>query len=163
VIEYYRPRAEFAGKVKAQVNYEEDTKQLTFEFPDGSLVTGKIMPGKSKFIEDVPYAKSYNEGQKRWWIESSSNNGKFDKRKPVGQPKDQTGEYYTDEMQEARGSAPRPDDGMNMGRKPVKPVVEWGGPDGGHFYIDDQECKTTGSSVDAQGKPQVNVVCKPKQ
>jgi hypothetical protein len=133
VIEYYRPRGEFAGKVKAQVNYEEDTKQLTFEFPDGSLVTGKIMPGKSKFIEDTPYAKSYNEGQKRWWIESSDNNGKFDKRKPVGQPKDQTGEYYTDAYEEARGAAAKPNDGMDMGRKPVKPVKpqpECGGPDG---------------------------------
>jgi hypothetical protein len=97
VIEYFRPRKEFAGGVKATVQYEDNTKKVSFEFEDGSVVDGFVTPGKNKFIEDTPYAKSYNEGQKRWWIESSSNDGKYDKRKSVGQPKEETGEYSEDD------------------------------------------------------------------
>jgi hypothetical protein len=97
VIEYFRPRKEFSGPVKATVQYEDNTKKVSFEFEDGSVVDGFVTPGKNKFVEDTPYAKSYNEGQKRWWIESSSNDGKFDKRKSVGQPKEETGEYSEDD------------------------------------------------------------------
>lgn len=124
VLEYYRPKSEFAGKVKAQVLHYDDTKKVQFEFEDGTIVDGFINPGKSKFIEDKPYAKSYNEGQKRWWIESSDNNGKYDKRKSVGQPKESTGSYSDTELEDAmRGqSAIRrgPDDEM---LKPVTPIV----------------------------------------
>jgi hypothetical protein len=54
----------------------------------------------------VPYAKSYNEGQKRWWIESSNEDGKYDKRKSVGQPKESTGGYLDSEIEEAQPSQP---------------------------------------------------------
>ena len=123
VLEYYRPRKEFAGKVKAKVLHFDDTKKVQFEFQDGSIVEGFVAPGKNKFIEDVPYAKSYNEGQKRWWIESSDNNGKYDKRKAVGQPKESTGSYSDSEMEDARqGAASKPDDDSNYdGRKPKTP------------------------------------------
>jgi hypothetical protein len=116
VIEYYRPKKEFAGKVKAQVLHYDDTKKLQFETEDGSVITGFVTPGKNKFIEDVPYAKSYNEGQKRFWIESSNSDGKYDKRKTVGPPKELTGEYYGSEMDEARSSyAARPNDNSDEG------------------------------------------------
>ncbi len=98
VIEYYRPKGDFAGKVKAQVLFDEDTKKIQFQFEDGSIVEGFVTPGKNKFIEDTPYAKSYNEGQKRYWIESSSDNGTYDKRKTVGQPIEETGRYDDDEQ-----------------------------------------------------------------
>jgi len=115
VIEYYRPKKDFAGKVKAQVLHFDDTKKVQFEFEDGSIVEGFINPGKSKFIEDAPYAKSYNEGQKRWWIEKSDSSNVFDKRKSVGQPKESTGEYNDNEMEDtfraSRSSAHGGDDG----------------------------------------------------
>jgi hypothetical protein len=121
VLEYFRPRSEFAGKVKAKVQHYDDTKKVTFEFEDGSVVDGFVAPGKSKFIEDKPYAKSYNEGQKRWWIESSNNDGKYDKRKPVGQPKERTGEYNEDSMEEAfRAESAAGKDGMNDMKTPIK-------------------------------------------
>ena len=159
VIEYYRPKGEFAGKVKAQVLYSTDTKKVQFEFEDGSVVEGFINPGKSKFIEDTPYAKSYNEGQKRWWIESSNSDGKFDKRKSVGQPKEQTGDYSGAEAQGAASSTEQNPNNMDNDRKAAVP--EWGGPDGGHFYFDDQKCQASAPTYDAQGKPAVSVVCKP--
>ena len=96
VIEYYHPKDQFAGNVKAKVLYDDDTKKVSFEFEDGSVVEGFVTPGANKFIEDRPYAKSYNEGQKRWWIESSDGGKKFDKRKLVGPPKESTGEYDDD-------------------------------------------------------------------
>lgn len=97
VIEYFRPRKDFAGPVKAKVLYEDGTKQVQFQFEDGSVVEGFITSGKNKFIEDSPYAKSYNEGQKRWWIEKSEGSSNYDKRKSVGQPKESTGEYADDD------------------------------------------------------------------
>lgn len=99
VIEYFRPRKDFSGPVKAQVVFEDDTKKVQFQFEDGSVVEGYVTPGKNKFVEDTPYAKSYNEGQKRWWIESSNADGKYDKRKSVGQPKEETGEYSDSDME----------------------------------------------------------------
>ena len=93
VIEYYRPRGVYAGKVKANVMYNEDTKKVQFSFPDGTIETGYVSPGDNKFIEAEPYAKSYNEGQKRWWIEKSAGSNVYDKRKSVGQPKEDTGNY----------------------------------------------------------------------
>ena len=132
VIEYFRPKGDFAGKVKAKVLHFDDTKKLQFEFEDGSIVEGFINPGKSKFIEDKPYAKSYNEGQKRWWIESSNNDGKYDKRKAVGQPKESTGEYSDSEMEDAQrgyGASRKPDEFMRTPRK-TPPATEGWGPDG---------------------------------
>jgi hypothetical protein len=99
VIEYFRPRKDFSGPVKAKVQDEDNTKKVSFEFEDGSVVDGFVTPGKNKFIEDAPYAKSYNEGQKRWWIEKSGDSGIYDKRKSVGQPKEQTGEYSDEEYE----------------------------------------------------------------
>jgi hypothetical protein len=93
VTEYYRPRGVYAGKVRAWVQYNEDTKKVGFRFPDGTLEDGYVAPGDNKFIEAEPYAKSYNEGQKRWWIEKSAGSDVYDKRKLVGQPKENTGDY----------------------------------------------------------------------
>jgi hypothetical protein len=118
VIEYYRPKGDFAGKVKAQVLYNEDTKKLQFQFEDGSVVEGFVTPGKNKFIEDAPYAKSYNEGQKRYWIESSNNDGKYDKRKIVGQPMQQTGQYTDNEAQAAQPNQASANPDMDENRKP---------------------------------------------
>jgi len=124
VIEYFRPRSAggFDGKVKAKVEFDDNTKKLTFEFEDGSVVEGFITPGKNKFLQDAPYAKSYNEGQKRWWIEKSSGSEVFDKRKPVGQPKEQTGEYSSDNYEDTmRGEqSARPSDDFGGNKKPLK-------------------------------------------
>ena len=108
VIEYYRPKAAFAGKVKATVVSDDNTKKLSFEFEDGSLVDGILTAGSNKFAEDKPYAKSYTEGQKRWWIESSDG-AKFDKRKAVGPPKEHTGEYDEDSSFYAQSQSGRED------------------------------------------------------
>jgi hypothetical protein len=118
VIEYYRPKGDFAGKVKAQVLYNEDTKKLQFQFEDGSVVEGFVTPGKNKFLEDTPYAKSYNEGQKRYWIESSGNDGKYDKRKLVGQPMEQTGQYTDTEAQPQSGQSNANQNMNDENRKP---------------------------------------------
>lgn len=95
VIEYFHPKKEFAGKLKATVEAESNTKKLSLEFEDGTLVEGLVTPSANKFVEDAPYAKSYTEGQKRWWIETSDGK-KFEKRKSVGPPKESTG-VYSDE------------------------------------------------------------------
>ena len=100
VIEYYHPTEAYAGDLKAQVLYEDDTKKVSFQFADGSIVEGFVTPGKNKFIEDAPYAKSYTEGEKRWWIEKSDGSKVYDKRKAVGKPKESTGQYGDDEAQE---------------------------------------------------------------
>jgi hypothetical protein len=119
VIEYYHPKKDFAGKVKAEVLHYDDTKKLSFEFEDGSVVEGFVAPGKNKFIEDTPYAKSFNEGQKRWWIESSNSDGKYDKRKSIGQPKESTGEYNDSEIEDAmRGESSSKNGGMDGMKKP---------------------------------------------
>ncbi len=91
VIEYYHLKPEFTGKFKAKVLYQDDTKKLQFETEDGTIVVGILTPGSNKFVEDKPYAKSYTEGQKRWWIEGAD--GKYTKRKSVGPVKEHTGEY----------------------------------------------------------------------
>ena len=118
VIEYYHPKSDFAGKVKAEVEHFDSTKKLSFEFEDGSVVEGFVTPGKNKFIEETPYAKSYNVGQKRWWIESSNNDGVYDKRKLVGQPKEATGEYDDHEMDDVYRGAARSKGPDDENRKP---------------------------------------------
>jgi len=140
VVEYFHPRKDFTGLVKARVDYEDSTKKITFEFPDGTIIDGVVTQGKNKFIEDTPYAKSYNEGSsasgaKRWWIESSNGDGNYDKRKSVGQPKEITGEYYGDAMDDARAQygASHPSDDTSDNRK-VKDQT---------FYIDDEACKAS--------------------
>ena len=134
VIEYFRPKKDFAGLVKARVDNEDDNKKVTFNFPDGTIIDGIVTPTSNKFIENKPYAKAYNEGGKRWWIESSNGDSTYDKKKSVGQPKESTGEYYGDAMDDARqayGAAARPNDGGEDNRK-VKDQT---------FYIDDEACK----------------------
>jgi len=96
VTEYYRPKGDFAGLVKAQVVFNEDTKKLDFVFPDGSEITGYVTPGQNKFIEEKPYAKAFNEGGKRYWIEKSEDSGTYDKRRTVTAPKEQVGQYQDD-------------------------------------------------------------------
>ena len=110
VIEYYRPKGEFTKKVQAKVLYNDNTKKLSFGFENGDEINGVVTIGSNKFIEDKPYAISYTEGSKRFWIESSSSNGKFDKRKQVSPPKERTGEYG-DDFEEAR-QQPASDDDM---------------------------------------------------
>lgn len=99
VIEYYRPKGDFARKVQASVDEYSNTRKLIFEFEDGSELSGLVTPGSNKFIEDTPYAKSYTEGTQRWWVESSAGDAKYDKRKRVSPPKERTGEYddYSEE------------------------------------------------------------------
>lgn len=119
VIEYYRPKKDFSGKVKASVLFDDNTKRLQFQFEDGSVVEGFITSGKNKFIEDLPYAKSYNEGQKRWWIESrGASCCVYDSRKSVGQPKEETGEYHDDEQEEAMREVSPKDRGQEETLKP---------------------------------------------
>jgi len=137
VIEYYRPKGEFAKKVEAtQVEeYSEhegaspNVRKIRFEFEDGNEITGLITPGENKFIEDKPYAKSYCEPcsppEKRYWIESSANNGKYDKRKKVSPPKESTGSYgWGDDSYEA-SSPSRDNSSQWMDKKetpaPVQP------------------------------------------
>ena len=52
MIEYFHPRSNggFDAKVKAKVEYDENTKKVSFEFEDGSVVEGFITPGKNKFL-----------------------------------------------------------------------------------------------------------------
>lgn len=92
VTEYYHAKGDFAGLVKAQVVSNEDTKKVDFIFPDGSEITGFIPVGPNKFIEDKPYAKAFNEGGKRYWIEKSDGDV-FDKRRTVNAPKESVGQY----------------------------------------------------------------------
>jgi hypothetical protein len=121
VIEYYRPKGDFAKKTQAKVDDYTNTRKLTFEFEDGSEVSGIVTPGSNKFIEDTPYAKSFTEGTQRWWIESSASNGKFDKRKKVSPPKERTGEYddYSDDYE---ANAGRDKNTMDMD-KPKAPIA----------------------------------------
>lgn len=93
VTEYYKPKGDFAGLVKAQVVTSEDTKKVDFVFPDGSEITGFVPAGQNKFIEDKPYAKAFNEGGKRYWIEKSSDSEVYDKRRVVSAPKESVGSY----------------------------------------------------------------------
>jgi len=127
VIEYYRPKGDFAKKVQAKQVEEYDrengnVRKVRFEFEDGSEITGIVTPGSNKFIEDTPYAKSFTEGSQRWWIESSANNGKFDKRKKVSPPKERTGEYddWSDESYSAESSQSH--NTMDMD-KPNQPIL----------------------------------------
>jgi hypothetical protein len=110
VIEYYRPKGIFAGGTQAKVLYDDNTKKISFEFENGDEVNGVVGTGSNKFIEDKPYAISYTEGSKRWWIQSSDGN-KFDKRKQVSPPKERTGEYEDSEMEEARRAEPKDENG----------------------------------------------------
>ena len=96
VTEYYKPKGDFAGLVKAEVKYNEDTKKLDFISPDGNETTGFVTAGSNKFIEDKPYAKSFTEGGKRFWIEKSSSSDVYDKRKQVSPPKEAVGVYSDD-------------------------------------------------------------------
>jgi len=93
VTEYYRPKGDFAGLVKAQVLYNDDTKKVDFIFPDGSEITGFITTGENKFIEDKPYAKAFTEGGKRYWIEKSEGSDIYDKRRTINTPKESVGQY----------------------------------------------------------------------
>lgn len=99
VIEYFHPKAPYDGKVKAEVEYTDDTKKVQFIFPDGTITDGLVVPGSNKFIEDKPYAKSFNEGTKRWLIEKSEGSDVYDERRLVSPPKWSVGQY-TDEEDE---------------------------------------------------------------
>jgi len=114
VIEYYRPKGDFAKKVQAKVDDYSNTRKLTFEFEDGSELSGIVTPGENKFIEEKPYAKSYTEGSQRWWIESSNGNGKYDKRKKVSPPKERTGQY-DDWAEEEEANSGRSNNGFGFG------------------------------------------------
>ena len=96
VIEYYRPKPDFVKHVKARVLYNDNTKKLEFQLPDGSTFQGFITQGPNKFIEDKPFAVAYTEGEgengKRWWIEKE-NSDLYTKRKLVSPPKESTGSY----------------------------------------------------------------------
>lgn len=119
VIEYYRPKEAFAGDVKAQVLHEDNTKKVSFEFADGSIVEGFVTPKSNKFIEDKPYAKSYTEGDKRWWIQKSSEESDvYDKRKGVGKPKEETGMYGDEEVNDIQAAAFGRSHGSMDGMKP---------------------------------------------
>lgn len=93
VIEYYHPKPPYDGKVKAKVESDDDTKKVQFIFPDGTITEGMIESGVSKFIEDKPYAKSFDEGTKRWLIEKSEGSNVFDERRLVSPPKWTVGQY----------------------------------------------------------------------
>jgi hypothetical protein len=123
VIEYYRPKGDFAKKVQAKVDEYSNTRKLIFEFEDGSEVSGLVTPGENKFIEDKPYAKSYTEGSQRWWIESSASNGKYDKRKKVSPPKESTGSY-DDWSDDEEANAGRDKDNSGYGMRKDPPVVK---------------------------------------
>jgi hypothetical protein len=119
VIEYYRPKGEFAKKVQAKVDEYSNTRKLIFEFEDGSEISGLVTPGENKFIEDKPYAKSYTEGTQRWWIESSASNGKYDKRKKVSPPKESTGSYDDWADDEEANAGRNSNSGYGMRKDPV--------------------------------------------
>lgn len=121
VLEYYHVKDKYAGKLKAKVLDEEDTKMIAFTWDDGSVEQGFVTSGKNKFIEEEPFAKSYTEGQKRWMIQKSDGSKVYDKRKSVGPPKEQTGEYDTDAMEEAMRPASSRGDMPSMVRKPQLP------------------------------------------
>ncbi len=121
VIEYYRPKGEFAKKVQAKVLYNDNTKKLSFGFANGDEINGVVTVGSNKFIEDKPYAISYTEGSKRFWIESSASDGKFDKRKRVSPPKERTGEYSDDFNEDRAQQASSDDDAPPMDMKGKAP------------------------------------------
>ncbi len=129
VIEYYRPRKEFANHVKAQVLFNEDTKKLSFQLPDGTAFEGFVTPGANKFIEDKPFAVAYSEGEKRWWIEREEGSDLYTKRKQVSPPRESTGSYGGDVVYYDRASAMR--GGPSEGSKPTGCV------DAGSVLIDD--------------------------
>ena len=109
VIEYYRPKAAFATQVKAEVLNDDNTKKVSFVYADGTEVDGFIPPGPNKFIEDKPYAISFNEGQKRWYIEKHDSDV-FSRRRTVSPPKEKTGEYdIADTATEQAGAHPMSD------------------------------------------------------
>lgn len=80
VVEYFRPRPEFKHVFLAESSYG---KNIRFILRNGSEETGIVASGENKFIEDEPYAISYKEGQKRWWIEKSEGSKVFDRKKEV--------------------------------------------------------------------------------
>jgi hypothetical protein len=92
VIEYYKAKQPFDKGIKAKID-DSDFKKISFIYPDGSEIDGFVSPGKNKFIEDEPYAKSYKEGGRRWWIEKSANSKVFDKRRIVSPPRETVGTY----------------------------------------------------------------------
>lgn len=131
VIEYYRPKGDFAKKAQAKQVEEYDrengnVRKIRFEFEDGSEVTGLVTAGTNKFIEDKPYAKSFTEGSSRWWIESSANDGKYDKRKKVSPPKESTGYYddYSDESYNAENSQSHNTMDMDKPKAPETPAPQ---------------------------------------
>jgi hypothetical protein len=97
VIEYFHPKAPYDTKVKAKVEEDDDTKKVQIIFPDGTIIEGLIAPGLNKFIEGTPYAKSFNEGTKRWLIEKSTGTGVYDQRRLVSPPKESIGQYGDEE------------------------------------------------------------------
>lgn len=101
VVEYFRPRDGAAKKCKAEVDYGNDQK-INFTYEDGTEMSAVLTP-KSKLVEDVPYAKSFVQGQNqfRWWVESSNGDGKYDKRKKVSLADRQS----SDDVSEAEGAA----------------------------------------------------------
>lgn len=118
VIEYYHPKEAFAVPTKAQVLFNEDTKKVSFVFPDGSEVDGFIPVSTNKFIEDSPYAISYSEGQKRWYIEQHDAKV-YNRRKLVAPPKEATGDYSNPDSavkqaSDSQSSMPGDDDLRNQ-------------------------------------------------
>jgi hypothetical protein len=92
VIEYYRPKPGYDKKLKAEVLYNDDTKKIEFQMPDGTTFQGIVAPGSNKFIEDKPFAVAYTEGEKRYWIEKEGSD-LYTKKKRISPPKESTGNY----------------------------------------------------------------------
>lgn len=109
VVEYYRPKKEFSTNIEAIVA----DKEVSFDFPDGSEITGHIPVGHNKFLEDAPYAMSYTEGQHRWWIEKSEGSSVYDKRKAMTPSRTAPSVAY-----DARTPANGDDDDLRGSQKP---------------------------------------------
>lgn len=87
VFEYYKLKFPYNEKLAdARVLYKEDTKKITFILLDGEERRGMIVPGPNTFIADKPYAIEYSDGDIRWRLESTKEDGVYDRRKRIAQP-----------------------------------------------------------------------------
>lgn len=112
VKEYFRPKKEFAGKVRAEVGYEDGRKKIHFVFQNGHEEDVSVTPGDNIVIETEPYAKDFTEGQKRWHLEKSKGSSVFDKRR----------ELYTQNLQSSDASVDTDVGGEGIIRLPTPPV-----------------------------------------
>lgn len=95
VVEYFKPKAPFDGKMVRASARSYGEPRLEFVFEDGSERSGLVTPHANQFVGDVPAAITFTMGEKRYQIKDFDGDGKYEKRSEVTEESSLSSARYT--------------------------------------------------------------------